>query len=64
MNPVCFQIVNEENDTAEGPGDGIGPGNGGEAINQPNCDENIAHAEQAPAAQHGEHGDRGLAGSP
>ena len=60
MDPVCFQEINEEHNAAEGPSDGIGPGNGGKSVDELDCDGDIADPNDAPAQQHGEHGNRRL----
>ena len=64
MHPVHFQKVDQEYDAAAGPGDGIGPGNRGQLIDKPHGNGNIGYPEQAPAGQHGEHGNSGLSGAP
>lgn len=60
MDPVCFQEINEKHNAAECPSDGIGPGNGGKPVDELDCDGDIADTNNAPAQQHGEHGNRWL----
>ena len=60
MNPIRFQVVDQEYDGAAGPGEGICPGYGSQLIDKThgNCD--IGHTQQTPGAQHDDHGNHRL----
>ena len=64
MDPVCFQEIDEEDNAAEGPGDGVCPGDGGELIDKLHRNGNVGHPEHTPAGKHGKHGDGCLACAP
>ena len=64
VDPVSLQEVNQEDDAAAGPGDGIGPGDGFQPVEVGNRKGDVADPEEAPAAQHGKHGNRGFACAP
>jgi len=64
MHPVGFQEVDQENDAAAHPGDGIGPGNGFQLVPDLNRDGNVGNPEYTPADEHGVHGDRCFARAP
>ena len=64
MDPIGFQQVDQKNDGAAGPGDGISPGDGGQFIDVLDGDGDIADPEDAPAQQHGDHGDCGFSRTP
>ena len=61
MDPICFQEIGEEHNGTEGPGDGIGPGDGGQFRHEPHGDGDIADADHTPTGKHGEHGHGGFA---
>ena len=61
VNPIGFQEVNQEDDGAEAPGDGICPGNSGKLVDEFDGDGDIGDADDAPANKHGDHGNRSLA---
>ena len=61
VDPIGFQKVDQEDDGAEAPGNGIGPGDGSQLIDEFDGNGNIADADDTPANEHGDHGDRGLA---
>lgn len=61
MNPIRLEEIDEEDEGAEGPGEGIGPGHGGKLRDEPYRYRDIGDAEYAPAAQHDHHRYRGLA---
>ena len=63
VDPVSLYEINEENDGTQGPGQGIGPGNGGQMLDKPDCYGDVADTDEAPADHHGNHGHRGLAGT-
>jgi len=64
MNPIGFEEIDQEDDGAEGPGNGVGPGNGGQFVDDFDRYRDITDPENTPTAQHGEHGDGGLSGAP
>ena len=64
MDPVCFQEVDQKDDTAERPCDGVCPGDGGKPIDQLYCYGDIGDTDHAPAGQHGKHGHGSLACAP
>ena len=61
MDPIGFQKINQENDAAQCPGDGVCPGNRGKLRNELDGCSDIGNPEQTPAGQHGKHGDGCLA---
>lgn len=63
MHPVGLEEVEQEEDTAAEPGQRIGPRNGGELGNEPNCDGDVSDTQQTPGKQHGDHGYSRLAGT-
>ena len=64
MHPVHFEKVDQKYDGAAGPGQRVCPGNGGQFVDEPQGQRDIADPDQTPAHQHGCHGHRGLAGTP
>ena len=64
MNPVGAEEIDQENDAAECPGDGVGPGDRCQLVEEFQGYGDIGHPEQAPAAQHGKHGHGGFACAP
>ena len=64
MNPIGLQEIDEEDDAAEGPGDGIGPGHGGKQRDDFHRHGDVGHPHHTPAGKHGKHGHGGLAGTP
>ena len=63
VDPICFQEINQEKDTAKCPGDGIRPRDGGKRIHKFNRYGDVRHSEYAPAGQHDYHGYGCFAGS-
>ena len=55
-DPVGFQEIDQQDNAAAGPCNGIGTGDRGQFINELYGDCNIADPENAPAGKHGEHG--------
>ena len=64
VDPVCFQEVDQENNTAERPGNGVCPGNNRQFVNKPHGHGDIAHTNHTPDDQHGKHGNDRLARTP
>ena len=60
VDPIGFQEVDEKYDAAQCPGDGIGPGNGGQLVDDLHRHRNVCHPENTPAGQHGKHGNGGF----
>ena len=56
VHPVGFAVVDEKDDAAAGPGDGIGPGYGGQFIDDWQRQADISNPHKAPEDQHGVHG--------
>ena len=50
VDPVCLQKINQENNAAQCPGDGVCPGNGGQLLMEPDCHGDIRHPEYTPMA--------------
>ena len=64
MDPISFQKIDQKNDAAECPCDGVGPGNRGQLVDKLYRYGDICYPDQAPAGQHGEHGDSGFSRAP
>ena len=62
-DPVGFQEIDQQDNAAAGPCDGIGPGDRGQFIDKLYGDGNIADPENTPAGEHGEHGNGCLSGT-
>ena len=61
VDPVSLDQIDEEYNAAQYPGDGVGPGNGGQLIYELHGNGNVGHTNQTPAGEHGKHGDGGFA---
>ena len=64
MDPICLQEIDKEDNAAEGPCDGVCPGHGGELIDKLYGNGDIGDPEQAPAGQHGKHGNGSFSCAP
>ena len=61
IQPVALDQIDQENDGTQGPCQRISKGNGGQFGNKPDGHGDVADPDQAPAHQHGDHGDGCLA---
>ena len=64
VNPIGFEEVDQKHDTAQSPGDGVGPGYGGQFVDKLDCHSNVGNPEKTPACQHSKHRHSGLACAP
>ena len=64
MYPIGLQEIDEEDNTAEGPGDGVCPGNGGKPVDKFYGHGDIAYPDNAPAGKHCKHRNRRFSSTP
>lgn len=64
VHPVCFQKIDKKNNGTEAPCQRIGPENHLDFRDKVQDDCNVAYPDDAPEAEHGEHGHGGFSRAP
>lgn len=64
MQPVGFQVKEQENNGTQGPGDRVRPENYLDRWNNPDSYSDVGDSDYTPADHHNKHGDDGFSGSP
>lgn len=56
VHPIGFEVIDEENERTQPPGEGIRPKNDGDVMHEMHDDADVDDADETPAGEHDQHG--------